>query len=382
MYDYIIVGAGLAGAVVAERVSTVLGKRVLILEKRDHIGGNCYDEVDAQSGVLVHRYGPHLLHTDSKKVYEYLSEFTSWQEYRHKVLAHVDGKDISIPFNFHTLYQVFSKERAFLLEQKLLELYGRDKKVPILELIKSRDKELKVLGEYIYEKIFVNYTAKQWGKKPEEIDASVTARVPVLTSYDERYFTDSFQVVPKDGYTKLFKNLLLCKNITISLGVEAREFLKLDGDKILFKGREFGGKVIYTGEIDELFDYKYGFLSYRSLDLEFEVIDREFFQKNSVINYPNQHRYTRITEFKHIHPVKSDKTTILKEYPKPYEKGKDIPFYPLFTDENRENYLLYKELAQNIPQLYMIGRLAEFRYYDMDDIVLRALDLFESELKS
>ncbi len=376
-YDYIVVGAGFAGAVLAERIATQLDKKVLVLDKRSHIGGNCYDEVD-KSGVIVHTYGPHLFHTDNKKVYEYLSRFTAWHEYVHEVVASVDDEIIPIPFNFNTLDSVFAQEKANLLKHKLLEKYGKEQKIPILELMKSSDNDLQELAQYVYDKIFVNYTAKQWGRKPEEIDAAVTARVPILTSYDNRYFTDTYQAVPAEGYTKLFEKMLNHDNITIELNCDGLGRVSIDeNDKILFDGKEYDGKVIFTGMIDELFKDRFGTLPYRSIDLGFETLDQEYFQEHAVVNYPNEHNYTRITEFKHIHPAKTSKTTILKEYPQAYERDKNTPYYPMFTEENQERYNDYASYAKNIPNLILVGRLAEYKYYDMDDIVARALEVYE-----
>ena len=379
MYDYIIIGAGFAGAVVAERLASQQGKRVLIIEKRDHIGGNCYDEIDS-SGVLVHRYGPHLFHTDYDRVYEYLSGFTAWQEYIHKVVASIDGQNIDLPFNFTTLYQVFDESKADRLKSLLMEEYGEDSRVSVLELRESSHIELRELGEFVYEKIFLNYTIKQWGIDASDIDPSVLTRVPISTSYDSRYFQDRYQAVPQDGYSKLFNNILSHPNITIELGKDALEYISIVDGEVYFDGEPFSGGVIYTGMVDELFGYRFGKLPYRSLDLKFEVVDREYFQQNAVVNYPNEHDYTRITEFKHIHPTKSDKTTILKEYPQPYIGGDTIPYYPMPTDDSQDRYQKYASLASEISNLTLLGRLAEYRYYDMDDIVERALEICE-ELK-
>ncbi len=379
-YDYIIVGAGFAGAVLAERIATQLNKKVLVLDKRSHIGGNCYDEVD-ESGVIVHTYGPHLFHTDNKEVYEYLSRFTSWHEYVHEVVASVDGNIIPIPFNFNTLYEVYNKNKAQLLEHKLLTKYGKNQKIPILDLMKESDDDLQELAQYIYEKIFVNYTAKQWGKKPEEIDGAVTARVPVLTSYDNRYFTDRYQAVPADGYTKLFEKILDHKNITVELNSDGLDVLTILENSIYFNSEKFDGKVIFTGMIDELFSDKFGQLPYRSIRLDFETIDQEYYQDHAVINYPNEHKYTRITEFKHIHPAHTQKTTILREYPQTYVRDSNTPYYPMFTNENQKQYEQYAKYSSSISNLILVGRLAEYKYYDMDDIVKRALEIFENEIK-
>ena len=375
-YDYIIVGAGFAGAVLAERIATQLNKTVLVLEKRSHIGGNCYDEVDS-SGVLVHKYGPHLFHTDNEKVYKYISRFTTWHEYVHKVVASIDDKIIPIPFNFNTLYEVYDIDKADLLKEKLISKYDENQKIPILELMKENDLDLKELAQYVYEKIFVNYTAKQWGKKPEEIDGAVTARVPVLTSYDNRYFTDRYQVVPQDGYTKLFENMLKHDNITVELNCDVLNRLDIKENIIFFDGKKCHAKVIFTGMIDELFSDRFGELPYRSIDLGFETLNQEYYQDHAVVNYPNEHNYTRITEFKHIHPASTDKTTILKEYPQEYKRGVNTPYYPMFTDENQIKYDQYASYAKQIPNLLLVGRLAEYKYYDMDDIVARSLKVFE-----
>lgn len=381
MFDYIIVGAGFAGSVIAERISNVLNKKVLIIEKRNHIGGNCYDYKD-ENGIIVHKYGPHLFHTDFKDVWDYLSNFTDWHIYHHRVLAFIDGKKVPIPFNFNTLYEVFPKALAEKLENKLLDRYQYNSKVPILELLKEEDQDLKFLANYVYDKIFKNYTAKQWGLNPEDIDPQVTARVPIFIGKDDRYFTDRYQAVPKDGYTKIFERILSHHNIKLMLNTDFKEVIDIDFEnkKIYFLGQEFKGKLIFTGMIDQLFNYKFGKLPYRSLDLRLETLDKEFFQEVATVNYPNDYDFTRITEFKHIHPIETKKTIILKEYPKQYKEG-DIPYYPLFTQEATDIYNKYKELAEKFDGLVLIGRLAEYRYYDMDDIVKRALDVFEDKIK-
>jgi len=377
MFDYIIIGAGFAGSVIAEKIANVLNKKVLIIEKRNHIGGNCYDE--RIENILVHKYGPHLFHTNEKQVWNYLSNFTEWDIYHHKVLAFIDGKKVPIPFNFNTLYEIFPDELAKRIEKKLLENYKYNLKVPILELKKSDDKDLKFLADFVYDKIFVNYTAKQWGMKPEDIDSAVTARVPVFIGKDDRYFNDKYQGVPKEGYTRLFQNMLNHSNIKIMLNTNFKEVIKIDQEtkKIYFLNQEFKGKLIFTGMIDELFDYKFGELPYRSVRMKFETIEKEYYQEVATVNYPNNYDFTRITEFKHIHPCGNKKTIILKEYPQKYIKNENTPYYPIFTNENQEKYNKYLEFSYNFKNIVLVGRLAEYKYYDMDDIVKRALEIFE-----
>jgi UDP-galactopyranose mutase len=382
LFEYIIVGAGLAGSVIAERIANVLNKKVLVIEKRNHIGGNCYD-YRTKEGIIVHKYGPHLFHTNYKEVFNYLSNFTDWHIYHHKVLAFIDGKKVPIPFNLNTLYMVFPDSLAKRIEEKLLRRFPYNSKVPILELKKEDDKDLQFLAKYIYEKVFVNYTAKQWGMKPEDIDPEVTARVPVFVGKDDRYFDDKYQAVPCEGYTKIFERMLAHPNIKLLLNTDFREVMRVDleNKKVYLFGQEFRGKVIFTGMIDELFEYKFGELPYRSLDLKFETLEIEYFQEVATVNYPNDYDFTRITEFKHIHPIEISKTVILKEHPKAHKVGKDIPYYPIFTEENREKYYRYKELAERFDNIILLGRLAEYRYYDMDDVVKKALETFEEKIK-
>jgi UDP-galactopyranose mutase len=380
MFKYIIIGSGFAGSVIAERIASRLGEKVLIIEKRNHIGGNCYDYKD-ENNILIHKYGPHFFHTNNKKAVDYLSQFTEWTIYNHKTLAFVDGKTINIPFNFNTLYQVFPNSLAKKLEIKLLNKFEYNSKVPILELKKTTDKDLQFLSNFIYEKIFLNYSIKQWGMKPDEMDGAVTARVPIFIGRDNGYFNDTYQMMPSEGFLNLFENMLNHKNIKLLLNTDFNEVLKIRDNKFYFMGNEFNGKIIYTGQIDELFDYKFGELPYRSLKMEFETIDKELYQESAVVNYPNNYDFTRITEFKHIHPVNSSKTTILKEYPQEYVKGKNIPYYPIFTNENQKIYDEYMQYSKQFNNIIMLGRLSEYKYYDMDDIVARALEVFENEVK-
>ena len=382
MFNYIIIGSGFAGSVIADRIANVLNQKVLIIEKRNHIGGNCYDYRD-ENNIIIHKYGPHIFHTDYKEVFDYLSNFTDWHIYHHRVLAFIDGRKVPIPFNLNTIYEIFPNTLAERIEKKLIDKYSYNSKVPILELLREEDQELKFLANYVYDKVFVNYTVKQWGLKPQDIDPQVTARVPICISRDNRYFTDKYQVIPKEGYTKIFERMLNHPNIKIMLNTDCREVISIDfeNEKIYFMGQEFKGKLIFTGMIDELFNFKYGYLPYRSLDLRFETIEKEYYQEVAVVNYPNDYDFTRITEFKHIHPTKSEKTTVLKEYPKVYQPERDIPYYPLFTKEAQELYNIYKEEVGKIESFVLVGRLAEYRYYDMDDIVKRALEVFEEKIR-
>ena len=380
MIDFIVVGSGLAGVVVAEQIASKLNKKVLIIEKRDHIGGNCFDHKD-DNNILIHKYGPHLFHTNHKEVVDYLSKFTSWDIYNHEVLAYIDGKKVPIPFNLNTLYEVFPKQKAKILEQKLLENFEYNSKIPILELKKSNDEDLSFLADFIYEKIFLNYTAKQWGMKPEEMDSAVTARVPVFIGRDNRYFNDVYQMVPKDGYAKMINKMLKHQNIKLMLNTEFKEVCEIKENDFYLFDKKFDGKVIYTGQIDELFDYKFGDLPYRSVNMQFETIEKDFYQEKATVNYPNDYDFTRITEFKHIHPINTPKTTILKEYPQEYVRNKNTPYYPIFTNENQNKYNQYLKYSKEFKNLILVGRLAEYKYYDMDDIVKRALEVFKENFK-
>lgn len=380
-YDYIIVGCGFAGSVVAQRLAEE-DKKVLVIDKRSHIGGNAYDYFN-ESGVLVHKYGPHIFHTNKKEVFEYLSKFTNWYDYSHEVVGNIKGKYIPIPFNLNSLKLTYDEEKAARLKNKLLDTYGVDKKVSILELQKQQDDELVELGKYIYENVFLYYTMKQWGQSPEEIDKSVIARVPVHISYDNRYFQDEFQGVPIDGYTKVFENLLNSKNIDIRLSEDACNVLKLTDSEVFLYDKPFHGGVIYTGALDELMGCKYGRLPYRTLDFKFETYNENYIQPKGTVNYTIDKPYTRITEFKYLSGQRIDGvTTIVKEYSRQYTGEKnEIPYYAILNDENRKQYEKYYKDISRIKNFYLIGRLAEYKYYNMDEIVYRALKLADEILK-
>lgn len=379
-YDHIVVGTGFAGAIIAERLASV-GKEVLVIEQRPHIAGNMFDYHD-EHGVLIHKYGPHIFRTSSERVLSYLSRFTDWHPYEHRVLAEVGEKFVPVPFNLTSLERLLP-ERAIVLKEKLLAAYGMDVKVPVSSLRKHEDPELRELGNFIFENIYLNYTTKQWGDKPENLDfETITQRVPVHVSYDDRYFQEGHQALPKKGYTEMFRRMLDSPRIDIQLGVKANDVLTLEADthRILHEGEQFEGRLIYTGAIDELFGYCFGDLPYRSLRFEQETHELEYYQPTGTVNFPNRYEYTRISEYKHMMAVKPSKTTIMREYPQEYDRHdpvKDIPYYPIPKDENEEKYGQYKQLAEKYDQLVLVGRLAEYRYYDMNNIINRALDVFD-----
>jgi UDP-galactopyranose mutase len=330
----------------------------------------------------VHKYGPHLFHTSNSEVFDYLSQFTPWIPYQHRVLGHVDGQKVPIPFNLNSIDMLFPKSMATSLEKKLIEKYGFDIKVPILELKKQDDDELHYLANFIYEKVFANYTAKQWACRPEDIAPEVTARVPVFISRDNRYFQDKYQAVPKYGYSKLFEYMLAHKNIKLMLNTDYKDVISFDSASgaITLFNQPFTGQFIFTGMIDELFNYQLGELPYRSLQFQFEHLHEIFFQDATTENYPENYDFTRITEFKRISHQTIHGTTIVKEYPQDYNRtieSQNIPYYPVFNEKNTELYKQYQQLSDKFSNIALVGRLAEYRYYDMDDIIERALQVFE-----
>ena len=380
-YDIWIAGAGYAGAVSA-RALAEKGKKVLVLERRDHIGGNAYDCLDGH-GVLIHKYGPHIFHTNNRAVFDFLSRFTEWRRYQHRVIANVprdnpevvpahkktDGRFFfPVPFNLDSLKNAFGEREGGRLGEKLLAAYPAQSQVTILELRQNPDPEVAAIADYVYEHVFVHYTMKQWGQKPEEIDPSTTARVPVRLSRDDRYFQDAYQGMPLEGYTKMFERMLDHPNIEVRLGVDARPILK-----------EAGGPVIYTGQVDELFGFQFGPLPYRTLDFQFETLPQDAFQTHGTVNYTVDQDFTRITEFKHLTGQElPGVTTIVKEYSRPYTGDpRETPYYAIINPENNALYAKYKAEADKKPNLYLLGRLAEYKYYNMDAIAARALELAE-----
>ncbi|HIR84524.1 MAG TPA: UDP-galactopyranose mutase [Candidatus Galloscillospira excrementavium] len=386
-YDAVLVGAGFAGAVCARELAERGGKRVLVLERRDHIGGNAFDRTD-DAGVLIHQYGPHIFHTNDRRVYDYLSRFTAWRDYQHRVIANLPDEraggrmTFPVPFNLTSLETAYGPEEGKRLGEKLLAAYGPERKVTILELRQNSDPEISALADYVYEHVFVHYTMKQWGQRPEDIDPNTTARVPVFLSRDDRYFQDAYQGMPLEGYTALFQRLLDHPNIEVRLGVDALSLLKVEGETVTFDGVPFSGTVVYTGQADELFAFRFGPLPYRTLDFAFETLPRDDFQGYGTVNYTVDEPYTRITEFKHLTgQVKPGLTTIVKEYSRAYTGAEgEIPYYAIINEDNNALYARYKAEADKCPNLHLLGRLAEYKYYNMDAIVARALELSDQLL--
>lgn len=375
MYDYVIVGAGIAGASCA-RILADKGNKILIIDKRNHLAGNCYDEYD-EHGVLIHTYGPHIFHTDNEAVFKFLSRFTAWHLFRHEVVASIEEKMVPVPFNFNSLYMVFDEALASKLKDKLVERFGDGARVPILTLKEQGDRELNLVADYVYDNIFKYYTQKQWGKSLEELDPGVGNRVPVVLSHENGYFSDKYQGVPADGYYRMFEKMLEHENIELRLGTEAKDILSLKNGIIYLDGEELTGKLIYTGALDELFDFEFGELPYRSLDFKFEHHNTDSYMIKPVVNYTVNEDYTRITEFKKLTGQETAGTTIMKEYPKAcsFENG-DIPYYAINNPLTEQLYEEYKQEADGYKNLILIGRLAEYKYYNIDKMVERAMDLF------
>ena len=376
MFDSVIIGAGVAGSVAARELAES-GRSVLVLEQRDHIGGNCYDEPD-EHGILIHKYGPHIFHTKEKKAYDYLSRFTDWYAFGHEVVANVYGKLIPVPFNLNTLHMVYEKEKADTLAKKLIETFGMGSRVPILKLREQEDPEIRQIADYVYENIFLHYTMKQWGQTPEEIDPAVTGRVPVVISYDNRYFQEPWQGMPLHGYTPMFEKMLDHPKIRVETGVDARSRIRFEEDQVILDGEPFCGEVIYTGPVDELFNCCFGRLPYRSLRFDFEYLDQEDYQGHSVVNYTVSEDFTRITEFKYLTGQKAPGTTIVREYPFAYTGAEgEIPYYSIANEANQALYEKYRALTEKIPNVWLLGRLAEYKYYNIDAMVMKALELTE-----
>ncbi len=353
-YDILVVGAGFAGAVCAERLASA-GKRVLIIDRRSHIGGNAYDEIDA-AGVLIHRYGPHLFHTNGKRIFEYLSRFTDWRFYEHRVRAAVDGKLYPMPINRRTINDLY----GLSLDEAGVSAFLEGVREPRESIKSSEDVVLSSVGRDLCDKFFRGYTRKQWGLDLSELSAGVAARIPTRSNDDDRYFTDTFQFMPANGYAALFKKMLRHPRIDIDL----------NADYAGVRGQVKVGLTIYTGPIDAYFEHRYGTLPYRSLEFEHvHIPDSETYQAVGTVNYPNDHEYTRITEFKHVTGQRCRGTSIVREYPKAIGE----PYYPIPRPENEALYKRYQELANAETEVKFVGRLAQYRYYNMDQVVGAAL---------
>ena len=356
-FDHLIVGAGFAGSVLAERLASV-GNRVLIVDRRPHIGGNAYDRYD-DAGILIHPYGPHIFHTNSAEVFSYLSRFTEWRPYQHRVLASVDGQELPIPINLDTVNRLYGLNlTAFQVEDFFASVAE-----PVERVRTSEDVVVGKVGRDLYNKFFRGYTRKQWGLDPSELDASVTARVPTRTNRDDRYFADTYQAMPLHGYTRMFEAMLAHPNIKVMLNTDYREIVDLIPHRHL----------IYTGPVDAFFDYQFGRLPYRSLEFRHETHDRPQFQPVGTVNFPNDYAYTRVSEFKHITGQRHERTSVVYEYP----QAEGDPYYPVPRPENAELYRKYEALAQAQPDVTFVGRLATYRYYNMDQVVAQALTTFK-----
>lgn len=357
MFDYLIVGAGFAGSVLAERLASGSNKKVLICDKRPHIGGNAYDFYN-DDGILIHKYGPHIFHTNSRDVFDYLTRFTEWREYQHRVLANVDEMLVPMPINLDTINKLYGLSLTAFEVEDFFEKVAE----PVEHIKTSEDIVVSKVGRELYENFFRNYTRKQWGLDPSELAASVTARVPTRTNRDDRYFTDVYQAMPKHGFTRMFEKMLSHPNIKIMLNCDYREV----AGELAFR------EMIYTGPIDSFFDYRYGKLPYRSLEFKHETHDTKQFQSAPVINYPNEQAYTRITEFKYLTGQEHEKTSVVYEFP----QATGDPYYPIPRAENAELYAKYKTLADARPDVHFVGRLATYKYYNMDQIVAQALTVY------
>ena len=369
MNKYLIVGSGISGAVLANLIANKLNEKVLVIDRRNHIAGNCYDYKN-EYGITIQKYGAHIFHTNIKEVWDYLSQFTKWNYFYNKVQAVIEGNKVSIPFTLKTLRELFSNNMSSKLEDKLINYYGYNRKISILDMKNNDDKDIQFLYEYIYENIFKNYTIKQWELKPEEISPETINRVPVIISNDTRYFQDKYQGIPINGYTNLINNILSHKNIELELNTDFKNIKDISKFK----------KIFYTGAIDEFFDYKYGYLEYRSLKFDTYTLDKEYYQNTAVTNYPNDYDFTRIIEHKYFLDEQSDRTTISVEYPQKFELGKNERYYTVNDKKSNELYQKYINESKHIDNLHFLGRLGDYKYYNIDSAVNRSMLLFKELL--
>lgn len=362
----LVVGAGFSGATIA-RLLAESGRHVVVIDRRPHIAGNSFDYRD-DNGIMVHKYGSHIFHTSNAKVWKFIRRFTKFNTYMHKVIGVLDGIETCIPFNLNTLHDVFPRSLADRLEAKLLSAFKYGSKVPILEFMKQDDPDLRFLADFVYEKVFLHYTMKQWGLSPDDVDGAVTARVPVYISRDNRYFQDVYQGIPLDGYAKTVERILDHHSIDVRLNIDSKHVNMKDFDRVFF-----------TGSIDELMDYRFGTLPYRSVRFEMETHDSEHYLPNAVVNYPCNYDFTRVHEYKYYLNDSSEKTVIAKEYSEEFELGRNERYYPIPGDESSELYGKYlNAVKEEYDNVYFLGRLGDYRYYDMDKAIARAIEVFES----
>jgi UDP-galactopyranose mutase len=357
MFDFLIVGAGYAGAVCAEQLARKFNKRVLICDRRNHIAGNAFDHYN-EHGILVHKYGPHIFHTNSADVFEYLSRFTEWRQFEHRVLATVDGKLVPVPINLDTVNKLYGLN----LTSDELEKWFEQRAEKREQIRTSEDVVVSRVGRELYEKMFRGYTRKQWSLDPSELDSSVIARIPIRTNRDDRYFGDTYQAMPKRGYTRMFENMLDHPNIKIMLNTDYRDVAR----EISYR------EMIYSGPVDEFFEFRFGKLPYRSLEFKHETYEKEWFQVAPVVNYPSESvPYTRVTEFKWLTGQQHPLTSVVYEFP----RGEGDPYYPVPRPENQALYKQYQALADETEGVHFVGRLATYKYYNMDQVVAQALTL-------
>ena len=357
MFDWLIVGAGFAGATLAERIATQRGEKVLVIDRRPHIGGNAYDRHN-DDGLLVHQYGPHIFHTNSQAIFDHLSQFTEWRPYEHRVLGMVDGQLVPIPINLDTVNKLY----GLSLTSEELPAWFASRAEHVETIRTSEDVVVSVVGRELYEKFFQGYTRKQWGMDPSELDKSVTARVPTRTNRDDRYFTDTYQYMPKHGYTRMFEKMLAHPNIKVMTQTDFADVK----DEIEYR------HLIWSGPVDEYFGFRFGKLPYRSLQFAHETHDTEQFLPTGTVNYPQTEAYTRVSEYKHMTGQLHPKTAITYEYP----SATGDPYYPIPKPENAELYKRYEALAMATPDVWFVGRLATYRYYNMDQVTGQALATF------
>lgn len=381
MFDVLIVGCGLAGMVIARELADN-DYKVCIVEKRNHIAGNIYD-FKTQDGILAQKYGPHVFFTDDKKIEEYVTKYIPVDYIFAECRTYIDNQAIPMPFNFESIDIIYDEEKAGILKEKLIAVYGEDAIISVVDLINNEDPLIKEYGNYMYEKEYKKYTSKQWNRPIETIEPTVFNRVPVYISYKKPYLRKEYQFMPRGGFTKFAEKLLDHENIELILETDALKMMSIDNGKIIYDN--FSGPIVYTGPIDELFDYKYGNLPYRSLEFTWKVIDKEIAPKTALSAYPEGDKYIRITDYtKFPFQEYGNKALIAIEYPFEYKKNElcgNEPYYPTLTKESIEQYNKYCDLANNISNLYVCGRLAEYKYMNMDEVIIKALNMSKDLLR-